>query len=73
MGENHGRERLNESKMKTTLFDSRISLLISVYSRNGRKLEENIYLAADRRLDRGHLYKRMDNACVYVHLKVAYF
>lgn len=37
MGENHGRERLNESKMKKTLFVLRISLLISVYNRNGRK------------------------------------
>lgn len=34
MGENHGRERLNESKMKKTL--------ISVYNRNGRKLVKNI-------------------------------
>lgn len=42
MGENHGRERLNESKMKKTLFVSRISLLISVYNRNGRKLVKNI-------------------------------
>lgn len=37
MGENHGRESLNESKMKKTLFVLRISLLISVYNRNGRK------------------------------------
>lgn len=43
MVENHGRERLNGSKMKKTLFVSRISLLISVYSRNGCKLVENIY------------------------------
>lgn len=42
MGENHGRERLNESKMKKTLFVSRISLLITVYNRNGRKLVKNI-------------------------------
>lgn len=42
MGENHGRERLNGSKMKKTLFVSRISLLISVYNRNGRKLVKNI-------------------------------
>lgn len=41
-GGNHGRERLNESKMKKTLFLSRISLLISVYNRNGRKLVKNI-------------------------------
>lgn len=44
MGGNHGRERLNESKMKKILFVSRISLLhvISVYNRNGRKLVKNI-------------------------------
>lgn len=44
MGENHGRERLNGSKMKKTLFVSRISLLISVYNRNGRKLQTEGWL-----------------------------
>lgn len=71
MGENHGRERLNESKMKKTLFVSRISLLISVYNRNGRKLVKNISkLQTEGWLE--VINMRMDNACVYVHLKVAY-